>query len=90
MEVELMVTKRDDDNRQPGEYRAICLEKAGRQSFAILTTQWPPYPSRQGTSFLNSNFPIFQVFVFKHFAGSQYEISFSVMSCTLFSTNLRG
>ena len=36
MEVELMVTKRDDDRRrQPGEYRAICLWKAGRQSFAI-------------------------------------------------------
>ena len=34
MEVELMVTKRDDDN-QPGEYRAICLRKVGRQSFAI-------------------------------------------------------
>ena len=36
MEVELMVTKRDDDrptNRQ-GEYRAICLLKVGRQSFA--------------------------------------------------------
>ena len=37
MEVELMVTKRDDD-RQPtdrqGEYRAICLGKVGRQSFA--------------------------------------------------------
>ena len=33
-----MVTKRDDDdddNRQ-GEYRAICLLKVGRQSFAIL------------------------------------------------------
>ena len=34
-----MVTKRDDD-RQPtdnrqGEYRAICLLKVGRQSFAI-------------------------------------------------------
>ena len=39
MEVELMVTKRDDD-RQPtdnrqGEYRAICHGKVGRQSFAI-------------------------------------------------------
>ena len=36
MEVELMVTKRDDNqptNRQ-GEYRAICLGKVGRQSFA--------------------------------------------------------
>ena len=37
MEVELMVTKRDDDrptdNRQ-GEYRAICHGKVGRQSFA--------------------------------------------------------
>ena len=37
MEVELMVTKRDDDrptdNRQ-GEYRAICYGKVGRQSFA--------------------------------------------------------
>ena len=32
-----MVTKRDDDDRrQPGEYRAICLGKVGRQSFAIL------------------------------------------------------
>ena len=31
-----MVTKRDDDDdrRQPGEYRAICLGKVGRQSFA--------------------------------------------------------
>ena len=28
-----MVTKRNDD-RQPGEYRAICLGKVGRQSFA--------------------------------------------------------
>ena len=37
MEVELMVTKRDDDRRrQHGEYRAICLGKVGRQSFAIL------------------------------------------------------
>ena len=39
MEVELLVTKRDDDRRptnQPGEYRAICLGKVGRQSFAIL------------------------------------------------------
>ena len=34
MEVELIVTKRDDDNRQR-EYRAICLRNAGRQSFAI-------------------------------------------------------
>ena len=36
MEVELMVTKRDDNqptDRQ-GEYRAICLGKVGRQSFA--------------------------------------------------------
>ena len=36
-----MVTKRDDD-RQPtdrqGEYRAICLLKVGRQSFAIMTS----------------------------------------------------
>ena len=32
MEVELLVTKRDD---QQGEYRAICLGKVGRQSFAI-------------------------------------------------------
>ena len=33
-----MVTKRDDDETdddQPGEYRAICLGKVGRQSFAI-------------------------------------------------------
>ena len=36
MEVELMVTKRDDDDRQPTEYRAICLWKVGRQSFAIV------------------------------------------------------
>ena len=39
MEVELMVTKRDDDNRRPtdrqGEYRAICLWKMDWQSFAI-------------------------------------------------------
>ena len=39
MEVELMVTKRDDDNRRPtdrpGEYRAICLWKMEWQSFAI-------------------------------------------------------
>ena len=41
MEVELMVTKRDDDNRQPGEYRAICLGKVGRQSFAIFATEEP-------------------------------------------------
>ena len=34
MEVELMVTKRDDDRRQ-GEYRAICLWKMDWQSFAI-------------------------------------------------------
>ena len=34
MEVELMVTKRDD--RQQGEYRAICLGKVGRQSFAKI------------------------------------------------------
>ena len=45
MEVELMVTKRDDDDDRPttddrqGEYRAICLGKVGRQSFAI---QLPP------------------------------------------------
>ena len=38
MEVELMVTKRDD-RRQPGEYRAICLGKVGRQSFAIFVVQ---------------------------------------------------
>ena len=31
-----MVTKHDDDNRQPGEYRAICLGMVGRQSFAII------------------------------------------------------
>ena len=47
MEVELMVTKRDDDNRRrQGEYRAICLGKAGRQSFAIwevLATFAPKY-----------------------------------------------
>ena len=33
-----MVTKRDDDDdddRRQGEYRAICLGKVGRQSFAI-------------------------------------------------------
>ena len=35
MEVELMVTKRDDDLQQLGKYRAICLGKVGRQSFAI-------------------------------------------------------
>ena len=35
MEVELMVTKRDDDN-QPGEYRAICLWKMDWQSFATI------------------------------------------------------
>ena len=45
MEVELMVTKRDDD-RQPtdnrqGEYRAICHGKVGRQSFAILNINIP-------------------------------------------------
>ena len=40
MEVELMVTKRDDNNRQPGEYRAICLGKVGRQSFAIICLEW--------------------------------------------------
>ena len=34
MEVELMVTKRDDNRRQ-GEYRAICLWKMDWQSFAI-------------------------------------------------------
>ena len=39
MEVELMVTKRDDDRRpttddQQGEYRAICLWKMDWQSFA--------------------------------------------------------
>ena len=40
MEVELMVTKRDDQptDRQPGEYRAICLGKVGRQSFAMICT----------------------------------------------------
>ena len=31
-----MVTKRDDDNRRQGEYRAICLGKVGRQSFAKI------------------------------------------------------
>ena len=37
MEVELMVTKRDNRRRRrQGEYRAICLGKVGRQSFAIL------------------------------------------------------
>ena len=41
MEVELMVTKRDDDNRRPttdrqGEYRAICLWKMEWQSFAKI------------------------------------------------------
>ena len=36
MEVELMVTKRDDDDdRRQGEYRAICLWKMDWQSFAI-------------------------------------------------------
>ena len=36
MEVELMGTKRDDNRRRrQGEYRAICLGKVGRQSFAI-------------------------------------------------------
>ena len=30
-----MVTKRDDDDRQQGEYRAICLWKMDWQSFAI-------------------------------------------------------
>ena len=35
MEVELMVTKRDDDDRQ-GEYGAISLWKVGRQSFAKI------------------------------------------------------
>ena len=37
MEVELMVTKRDDDNRRPtdrqGEYRAIC---SGRWNGRVL------------------------------------------------------
>ena len=40
MEVELMVTKRDDDDRpttdRQGEYRAICLWKMEWQSFAIV------------------------------------------------------
>ena len=36
MEVELMVTKRDDDDDRQGEYREICLGKVGRQSFAKL------------------------------------------------------
>ena len=38
MEVELMVTKRDDDRRRrrQGEYRAICLWKMDWQSFAII------------------------------------------------------
>ena len=31
-----MVTKRDNRRRRQGEYRAICLGKVGRQSFAIL------------------------------------------------------
>ena len=35
MEVELMVTKRDNNRRQ-GEYRAICLWKMDWQSFAIM------------------------------------------------------
>ena len=30
-----MVTKRDDDDRRQGEYRAICLWKMDWQSFAI-------------------------------------------------------
>ena len=72
MEVELMVTKRDDDNRQPSEYRAICLEKVGRKSFAILTKLSPLRPSRQGTSFsicfLNGPTPLRNVFVFIHLA----------------------
>ena len=40
-----MVTKRDNRRRQ-GEYRAICLGKVGRQSFAIwevLATFAPKY-----------------------------------------------
>ena len=37
IEVELMVTKRDDDDdRRQGEYRAICLWKMEWQSFAIM------------------------------------------------------
>ena len=67
-----MVTKRDDDNRQPSEYRAICLEKVGRKSFAILTTKSPLRPGRQGTSFLtvflNGPNPTLNVFIFKHIA----------------------
>ena len=35
MEVELMVTTTDQPTNQQGEYRAICLWKVGRQSFAI-------------------------------------------------------
>ena len=35
MEVELMVTKRDDDDDQQGEYTAICLSTMDWQSFAI-------------------------------------------------------
>mgnify|MGYP003330589105 CR=1 FL=1 len=33
-----MVTKRDDNRRRQGEYRGICLGKAGRQSFAKTQT----------------------------------------------------
>ena len=41
IEVELMVTKRDDDDdRRQGEYRAICLWKMDWQSFAIPLI-WP-------------------------------------------------
>ena len=39
-----MVTKRDDDDRRrQGEYRAICLGKVGRQSFAISRKLCFPY-----------------------------------------------
>ena len=49
MEVELMVTKRDDDDDdrpttdRQGEYRAICLGKVGRQSFAIANIMLPEF-----------------------------------------------
>ena len=39
MEVELMVTKRDDDDDRQGEYRAICLWKMDWQSFATTVVK---------------------------------------------------
>ena len=46
LEVELMVTKRDD--RQQGAYRAFCLWKVGRQSFAKrrYRVERRPYPGQ--------------------------------------------